>query len=1162
MLRRERKIFITIIILSFFGSVLVLPNRAFCYDSNIAHSNIVALAAELYNKQLGGALSAQEINYLKQGAVEEDTPTRWLNHFYDPVHNKGLFFIKEQLSAKNWAQNPFAQTNFSLGDQSWQRALSDFNNNDKERAFKELGHVLHTIADMAVPAHTRLDIHVLPPDSYEQFVKNNWSAIAPKINSQFISSNSLNGVFDNLANYSNNNFYSDDTVNQSMYVMPNILNLKISNIKDETSGKIYSFLSDGDSKICWLSDVSTWGAVNCFVNQPIVLSSYSTHLLPQAVGYSAGVIKLFLDTAQTQKNNKTNLPTFRTGLLGYLDRAGSLVINGLEDLMNYFNPPAIAENNAGLSSAPTSAPTDSSQLTVAVDLNNQNSPQKINSSQLVASPSTQPVAPDNTTSELPTNPLSSQNNQNNSTPQPITNYSGAGGSIFTNNNSIAPFAENILTVSTPESSASTTPTPTTTPETPTSTSTPEIPPTTTSTPPTTTPEIIPPVTTTTPPTSTIPEISTPTSTPTSTEPITPTPTPTSTPPTPTPTPTTTYSQDVVFNEIAWAGTSVGTAEDEYIELYNNTDQDIVLFSTTTPSQRWRIYISGNDLSIGQIKNRVIPARGYFLFERTDDRTVNEIAADIIYSGAMKNTGEKMRLVNGDGQTIDEVDCSAGWYAGGGVNYASMERLDSKKEGSDPLNWQASLGARLQGLVDGGGDTVPLYGSPKQSNFSAVVLKSRQNETTRVLKKNSQPYILTYYEIPAGKILQIEAGAVLKSFYKDSKIDVKGELKINGAATEKVVLTSGRDNSAGGETVGSWSSSTPQAKDWQGIQFYAGAVGNLIGMDWRYAGKEFRPPGAGMWTPNVSQSLRADNASIIISNSIFNNNGDNFIYLNSATATISNTEFSNGGIAMAAPDSFADISSSKFNNFTSDKGPLQFQKIWPKLQNLTLENNAVDYLYMENAVVSADTIWDKNITYALPSLTINSGVTLTLSAGAQVRMATYGAITVNGILNINGTAEEPVRIAPISDNVKWGDLTFNNSVSALRFANISSGGIGSSGSTLVLNNNSQLILDNCQILDSRPPGNAVLSNNSVLHANNSTIGYAQKPSLKVVGIKASGGELYLNNTTFMNLDIGLQGISTPLPILSFTNTTAQNFINVATPWDPSVWFSGFSAYSPQ
>ncbi len=154
---------------------------------------------------------------------------------------------------------------------------------------------------------------------------------------------------------------------------------------------------------------------------------------------------------------------------------------------------------------------------------------------------------------------------------------------------------------------------------------------------------------------------TPAPTPTPTPEITPTPTlaPTATPtpeitptptpeimPTPTPEPVISPNVDIVINEIAWMGTEASTY-DEWTELHNPSDSYVDL-------EGW-ILVSQDD-SPNIPLSGIIPANGYFLLERTDDTTVSDITADIIYKGNLSNNCEVLGLYNGAGELVDSVGC--------------------------------------------------------------------------------------------------------------------------------------------------------------------------------------------------------------------------------------------------------------------------------------------------------------------------------------------------------------------------------------------------------------------------------------------------------------------------------------------------------------------------
>lgn len=153
------------------------------------------------------------------------------------------------------------------------------------------------------------------------------------------------------------------------------------------------------------------------------------------------------------------------------------------------------------------------------------------------------------------------------------------------------------------------------------------------------------------------------------------------------------SGDVVMNEIAWMGTTV-SYNDEWIELYNNTSSDISLDGWT---------LSSTDGSPSISLSGTIPAKGYFLLERTDDNTVSQVQADLIYSGSLSNSGEVLELRDNQGNLIDTVDA---WYAGDNSSKATMERKDPLEGGTISNNWQTATDTYNEGL-----------GTPKEKNSS-------------------------------------------------------------------------------------------------------------------------------------------------------------------------------------------------------------------------------------------------------------------------------------------------------------------------------------------------------------------------------------------------------------------------------------------------------------
>ncbi|MHA1483652.1 MAG: lamin tail domain-containing protein, partial [Candidatus Heimdallarchaeaceae archaeon] len=214
--------------------------------------------------------------------------------------------------------------------------------------------------------------------------------------------------------------------------------------------------------------------------------------------------------------------------------------------------------------------------------------------------------------------------------------------------------------------------------------------------------------------------STATSTPTST-------TASSTSATSTTSTTTNYSAlDVVINEIAWMGTKANHT-DEWVELYNNTNQEIDLNSwvitweqgTSTHS----VDLTGN-----------ISVYGFYLLERTSSTTIFDIQENQIYSGAIGNDGENMKLIDLNSDLIDEIDCSSGWFAGDNDTKQTMERISPRTSGNDSTNWANNNTQTINGLD---ADKHPILGTPKAKNSVFSTLSPNPVSNFSIDQENSK-----------------------------------------------------------------------------------------------------------------------------------------------------------------------------------------------------------------------------------------------------------------------------------------------------------------------------------------------------------------------------------------------------------------------------------------
>jgi len=177
--------------------------------------------------------------------------------------------------------------------------------------------------------------------------------------------------------------------------------------------------------------------------------------------------------------------------------------------------------------------------------------------------------------------------------------------------------------------------------------------------------------------------------------------------------------EVVVSEVAWMGTQASTA-DEWIELYNPGATAVALTGWVLRWGKRTVNLSG-----------VIEARGYFLLERSDDRTVADVDADLVYTGGLTNAGEVLELLDAQGNPIDVVNPDGGpWPAGDSHQKATMQRIQAAQPGTDD-NWSTSTpGQAIAHDAQG----QPIWGTPRQQNFvthSGVVSQKLSSAETSV-----------------------------------------------------------------------------------------------------------------------------------------------------------------------------------------------------------------------------------------------------------------------------------------------------------------------------------------------------------------------------------------------------------------------------------------------
>ncbi len=1156
-------------------SLLVSPIFSFAYDDKTTHPALTDEIIDLFNLYYPNSkFSSEEKELIKKGSIEEDFAPRWMTHFYDPVYNRGLW---GNPSANVWAQDSDTQVTLTgyynqtgvysaltlrpfeaPSDYSWERAIYDYVWGDKKRGMEALGHVLHLIEDSSVPDHTRNDAH--PPildfgSPYEfwtkRFTPETLDGLATEIyftGTQIPTDYSgLYGYFNSLAMYSNNNFFSKDTIFDVGYHQP-LVDFYGNEILKNGSVVRFGFSDSGRVHLIRVPLNTSWRASigSDDVVEPIlsdaddkILTDYWTRLSKQAVLHGAGVVKLFLEEAEKERKSKelwaknrsladklasvfsffgpspepvSNISELSSDAFNLESRPPSNLATGLLSEGEFANRSASqTSSNESVLNTPNFASLSAPANLISSANSNMNSglptnsetpnggdgsvpagfgggmpiPNPISStveslahSAISESDTTAPGAPvvqnpvdganftvasinfsgtaendsiisndfnNATTSvDLLGNWLINLNNLNQGTTTISFSAQDAAGNK-SSSTQISIFVDSEipdfnLTIQECEISLSAEDCVLLLPDIKISWSSSAL-------------DI-----------DHFEIICKKNNVPCENFLIG--------------TSTALYSlsenssyiftgrafdkngnksieinksvtyspRPVVINEIAWAGTKFHNS-DEWIELANITTSEISL-------DGWTLFAKNSNKPYIPLSGK-IPAKGYFLLERTDDETVSDIPADLIYGNngsawALNDSPADILVLSHASTTIDEtIRCNTRWCGGSTSNERpSAERIAPMLPGSNMANWATALGTVRNGK-DEKGD--PIKGTPKARNSVNYLISLGDNLTeNKILKSANSPYLVnnSYLIIPEGLEMSIEPGVVIK-IAKNSTVLVRGKLKSEGAQNNEIVFTSIDDDSYAGDMNGNGTSTSPMPGDWRGLHFSNTSLGSNVSYTKFIYGGKWNGGEYGYQRSMVS----ADHVSLPISNSNFEKSFSAGLFLNYSDSVVENSSFLenktgiiiyqgaplvSGNIFESNNDGISQLTTQsvvKDNVFNNNTGYAVFSadKIGTFSGN-TGEGNGknVISIYGNIGVAGSTTTLEKNeIPYGLPvnsygPFMLPAGAGLKIGPGSVFKADNKGQMVINGTLHIDGTESERIRFSSLAEGGpgEWKGLLVN------------------------------------------------------------------------------------------------------------------------------------------
>ncbi|MBL8804378.1 MAG: right-handed parallel beta-helix repeat-containing protein [Planctomycetes bacterium] len=276
-------------------------------------------------------------------------------------------------------------------------------------------------------------------------------------------------------------------------------------------------------------------------------------------------------------------------------------------------------------------------------------------------------------------------------------------------------------------------------------------------------------------------------------------------------------------------------------------------------------------------------------------------------------------------------------------------------------------------------------------------------------------------VPIGATLTIQPGAIVK-LGTGATFNVNGTLLAGGATGQPVIITSLKDDSAGGDTNGDGVSSGAPG-DWIYMRFTASAAASdLQSVTVRYGG-------GGGWNP-----VRLDNCAATFRECTVENGLNSGFHLTNSMAqpTIADcTIRNNTGWA---------IEGARFENVLN-------------LSNNSATGNGVNSVLINDSSLAADAVVHarcgiNGVLTSLATVNVPGGRTLSLRRGVVLKFIQNASFSVNGTLDCQGTSGQPVVITTFADDAFGGDTNGDGpssgtpgSWSMVRF------NAGSSGSTL-------------------------------------------------------------------------------------------------------------------
>jgi parallel beta-helix repeat protein len=506
------------------------------------------------------------------------------------------------------------------------------------------------------------------------------------------------------------------------------------------------------------------------------------------------------------------------------------------------------------------------------------------------------------------------------------------------------------------------------------------------------------------------------------------------------------ASSLVINEIQIDGLSAGGGiDDDWVEIYNPTDQDIDISNWSIQKQT----SSGGLYKKNFEEDDVVPANGFFLIVgKWADEDIRNLA-DMTCAWLLTD-GNTIYLVNNQEEIIDGDDSNIVDKVGFGDALSP--------EGSSAQNPPdgGSIERRINGwdTDNNSGDFIEnKLPSPRNSQGQTATLIRKTVRITEdtVWTLERSPYVLKpdaseFPTVESGTVLTIEPGVVIKtaSKYYPSLV-IKGALKAQGTADQPITFTA--------------ATSTPQSGDWAGIVFDSSTSTEsvLSYVNFEYGGY----PAKYQLPSDLTAMVKVIDSQITITNSTFKNSQNAGVYLVNSDSDISNSNFENNevGVWIRGAGSQPIIDNCQFsgNNtgikiidqsspaiknstFNSNNEPVFFSNVfgaYPVFENNQASGNNLNGIVVDDEIIfGQDFTLKKDLPYIFRTNfgdypTVASGTTLTLEPGVIIKTYSppYTILVVEGNLVVQGSTSSPIVFTSLKDDSYGGDTNNDGDTSS-------------------------------------------------------------------------------------------------------------------------------------